>query len=425
MDDNLADYRRFCANRLKRLERCKKTKSFCNLDDEVPYSVNNTDSDLVLRGSEIFALHGGSTTFSVCSENAMFSSAKPERVPFCSRTSTYCSGSKVPLVTDTPRFGSTGISSMNIMSSMTETNPKKLSLAANSWLEKSQKSIPINGDIHNRHLSPFSCSSPYSSSTTASSTIASQSSILSMKNPESEMRTTITIVNNNNDYGDSNRRAQRNFDLLREKMVKFTMSHNFKAKLMNCCDFWECLDAYRTYRSPLLGNVCNYQSLIYNILMGGDTFQTNNGHPFKSLQISLMENDVRLLQQLLALGDSIQELKSKSQVHGYSQLSLNSLEEENDDNEEWCSSDEMKTTFSNSLSAVTNLYVDDEPKENQNKQYFSRKNSVLRIPIPPKSSNRMSTNEKLVSFFKLSYFLRWSFLSKTIFFLNFFLFKFI
>ncbi|OZC11236.1 hypothetical protein X798_01652 [Onchocerca flexuosa] len=108
-----------------------------------------------------------------------------------------------------------------------------------------------------------------------------------------------------------------------------------------------------------------------------------------------MENDVRLLQQLLALGDSIQELKSRSQLHGYSQLSLNSLEEENDEDEEWCSNTEIKTTFSNSLSAVTNLYVDDEPKENQNKQYFSRKNSVLRIPIPPKSSNRMSTNEKL------------------------------
>ncbi|MCP9261936.1 hypothetical protein DINM_005244 [Dirofilaria immitis] len=108
-----------------------------------------------------------------------------------------------------------------------------------------------------------------------------------------------------------------------------------------------------------------------------------------------MENDVRLLQQLLALGDSIQELKSRSQVHGYSRLSLNSLEEENGDVEKWWFNDRVKTTFGNSLSAVTNFYVDDEPKENQNKQYFSRKNSILRIPIPPKSSNRMSTNEKL------------------------------
>ncbi|KAL3994561.1 hypothetical protein ACH3XW_22220 [Acanthocheilonema viteae] len=108
-----------------------------------------------------------------------------------------------------------------------------------------------------------------------------------------------------------------------------------------------------------------------------------------------MENDVRLLQQLLALGDSIQELKSRSQANRCSRLSLNSLEEENDDDEEWWCNDRMKTTFDNSISAVTNLYVDDEPKENQNKQYFSRKNSVLRIPIPPKSCNRMSTNEKL------------------------------
>ncbi|VDO71589.1 unnamed protein product [Onchocerca flexuosa] len=227
MDDNLADYRRFCANRLKRLERCKKTKSFCNLDDEVPYPVTNTDSDLMLREPEIFALHGG-CTFSRCSENVMFSSAKSERMPFCSRTSTYCSGSNVPLVTDTPRFGSTGISPMNIMSSMAETNPKNLPMAANSWLEKNQKSISINGDINNRHLSPFSYSAPYSSSTIASSSIASQPSILSTKNPESEMRTMITTVNNSNDYGDSNRRAQRNFDLLREKMVKFIMPHNFK-----------------------------------------------------------------------------------------------------------------------------------------------------------------------------------------------------
>uniref|UniRef100_A0A914S187 Uncharacterized protein n=1 Tax=Parascaris equorum TaxID=6256 RepID=A0A914S187_PAREQ len=59
-----------------------------------------------------------------------------------------------------------------------------------------------------------------------------------------------------------------------------------------------------------------------------------------------MENDVRLLQQLLALGDSIQELKSKNQ-HG------------------------------------------------KNVQYFSRKNSVLRIPIPPRSSNRMCANKRI------------------------------
>lgn len=49
------------------------------------------------------------------------------------------------------------------------------------------------------------------------------------------------------------------------------------------------------------------------------------------LQISLMENDVRLLQQLLALGDSIQELKSRNQADRNSRISLNSLNEEDDD----------------------------------------------------------------------------------------------
>lgn len=73
------------------------------------------------------------------------------------------------------------------------------------------------------------------------------------------------------------------------------------------------------------------------------------------------------------------------------------------DFQEWCANDRIKSTLSDhSLSAITNLYVDDEPKENQSKQYFSRKNSVLRIPIPPRSSNRMSTNEKLVTLFRIS-----------------------
>ncbi|KHN88701.1 Uncharacterized protein T25D10.4 [Toxocara canis] len=101
-----------------------------------------------------------------------------------------------------------------------------------------------------------------------------------------------------------------------------------------------------------------------------------------------MENDVRLLQQLLALGDSIQELKCRNQTG--SQMSLNSLEEEEEE-DAWPAG--KPTKFSCSLSAVTRLYVDDEPKENI--QYFSRKNSVLRIPIPPRSSNRMCANKRI------------------------------
>lgn len=47
------------------------------------------------------------------------------------------------------------------------------------------------------------------------------------------------------------------------------------------------------------------------------------------LQISLMENDLQLLQKLLALGDSIQELKCRKQAG--SGISLNSLQEDPDE----------------------------------------------------------------------------------------------
>uniref|UniRef100_A0A0N5ATN5 Uncharacterized protein n=1 Tax=Syphacia muris TaxID=451379 RepID=A0A0N5ATN5_9BILA len=33
-DDNLAEYRVFCANRMRRLERCKKSKSFYSFDED-------------------------------------------------------------------------------------------------------------------------------------------------------------------------------------------------------------------------------------------------------------------------------------------------------------------------------------------------------------------------------------------------------
>lgn len=286
----------------------------------------------MLRESEISASHGGNITFSRCSENTVLSSVKSETIPFCLGTNTFCSESKTAPMTNSPRFGSKGAFSINVTSSTTEANPTKHLSVADSY----RKGTPVtpnfvqtdNSNNNNGYLPPPACLSPYSSLTITLSTVSSQSSILSTKKPESVTKTTITSVNNSADCNDSNRRAQRNFDLLREKMI------------------------------------------------------------------SLMENDVRLLQQLLALGDSIQELKSKSQAHHCSQLSLNSLEEEIDDDEEWWSDNKTKT-FNKSISAVTNLYVDDEPKENQNKQYFSRKNSVLRIPIPPRSCNRMSTNEKL------------------------------
>ncbi|VDM06991.1 unnamed protein product [Wuchereria bancrofti] len=225
MDDNLADYRRFCANRLKRLERCKKTKSFCNLDDEIPYPLASSGSDLMLRESGIFASHGGNMTFSRCSENTentVLSSVKSETIPFCLGTNTFCSGSKTPPMTNSPHFGSTGAFSINVTSSTTEANPTKNLSVANSYRKVTSDFVQTN---NNDHLPPPAYLSPYSSLTITLSTVSSQSSILSTKKPESVTKTTITGVNNSTDCSDSSRRAQRNFELLREKMVRFAVFH--------------------------------------------------------------------------------------------------------------------------------------------------------------------------------------------------------
>uniref|UniRef100_A0A915BW00 Uncharacterized protein n=1 Tax=Parascaris univalens TaxID=6257 RepID=A0A915BW00_PARUN len=233
MDDNFADYRRFYANRMRRLERYKKAKSFCSLEDET-------------SNAEIQAQAQAQTSIS-----------NDDGCPSSSTTA-----------------GSTALCEQRLT---VDSSPRTIT---NSL---AQRVDDTNG---------------------------------------------ATLINSQSDHDSSN--ATQKFDLLREKMI------------------------------------------------------------------SLMENDVRLLQQLLALGDSIQELKSKNQ-HG-SQMSLNSLEEEEEDdgddereNDKWHAN--KANRFSASLSAVTNLYVDDEPKENV--QYFSRKNSVLRIPIPPRSSNRMCANKRI------------------------------
>ncbi|ETN70950.1 hypothetical protein RB195_020061 [Necator americanus] len=93
--------------------------------------------------------------------------------------------------------------------------------------------------------------------------------------------------------------------------------------------------------------------------------------------LSLMENDMSLLQQLLTLGDQITEMKKMKEQSMRKCQSHTSLD--NDDDLE----DQFDDGFSASMSAVTTLSVG----ENQ-PQYFSRQNSVLRIPIPPRSSNR-------------------------------------
>uniref|UniRef100_A0A1I7WH56 Uncharacterized protein n=1 Tax=Heterorhabditis bacteriophora TaxID=37862 RepID=A0A1I7WH56_HETBA len=44
--DDFSAYRTMCTNRLRRLERCKKTRSFCNLDDETPSSNHDNSSNV-------------------------------------------------------------------------------------------------------------------------------------------------------------------------------------------------------------------------------------------------------------------------------------------------------------------------------------------------------------------------------------------
>ncbi|CAD5216538.1 unnamed protein product [Bursaphelenchus xylophilus] len=121
--------------------------------------------------------------------------------------------------------------------------------------------------------------------------------------------------------------------------------------------------------------------------------ENSNSNAFQVLKekmISLMENDVQLLQKLLTLGDTIQELREKQglQHRSSSETSLSSNAEEDD---EWRPM--VSQPFSASMSAITRLYVDDVDDDDPdvlkpNVQYFSRKNSILRIPIPPRASNR-------------------------------------
>ncbi|CAK5069443.1 unnamed protein product [Meloidogyne enterolobii] len=156
----------------------------------------------------------------------------------------------------------------------------------------------------------------------------------------------------------------------------------------------------------------------------------------------LVENDIVLLAKLLSLGDTLNELRQYQQQQqkynnnippssSFNNLSIK-LEENNEDfvdeskdefkplNEE---NKKQKILFLNVKQrkqqkrypippefgeGITRVYVEEEDEEGENKiknneeregeeegegehpniQYFSRKNSVLRIPIPPRSSNR-------------------------------------
>ncbi|CAD5212388.1 unnamed protein product [Bursaphelenchus okinawaensis] len=108
----------------------------------------------------------------------------------------------------------------------------------------------------------------------------------------------------------------------------------------------------------------------------------------KQKMISLIENDIQLFEKLLTLGDTIQDLREKQgiQNRSSSETSLSSNAEEDD---EWRPM--VSQPFSASMSAITRLYVEDDDDVDNlkpNVQYFSRKNSILRIPIPPRASNR-------------------------------------
>ncbi len=94
-----------------------------------------------------------------------------------------------------------------------------------------------------------------------------------------------------------------------------------------------------------------------------------------------MEKDVALIGQLLSLGDTIEAMKSWQLSPASSVGSLLDI-----DTESLC----VPATSSrpvNEFLVNSNL---SSPKLAK-KQYFSRQNSVLRIPIPPSHRNRMKT----------------------------------
>uniref|UniRef100_A0A1I7ZML9 IRS-type PTB domain-containing protein n=1 Tax=Steinernema glaseri TaxID=37863 RepID=A0A1I7ZML9_9BILA len=119
----------------------------------------------------------------------------------------------------------------------------------------------------------------------------------------------------------------------------------------------------------------------------------------KRVKVSLMENDVNLFREMLTIADTLQELKmsreaaekSATAARSNSQSSLTDEDEEEDD----LYICDGGRPFSSSMPGITRLYVDDEPKPSANVQFFSRKNSVLRIPIPPRSSNRMNSTRRI------------------------------
>ncbi|TMS33752.1 hypothetical protein L596_001451 [Steinernema carpocapsae] len=120
---------------------------------------------------------------------------------------------------------------------------------------------------------------------------------------------------------------------------------------------------------------------------------TSTFQELKSKMVSLMENDVNLFREMLTIADTLQELKMSREAEKADRSnSQSSLSDEEDEEDDLYICDGGRP-FSNSMPGITRLYVDDEPSPNV--QFFSRKNSVLRIPIPPRSSNRMNSTRRI------------------------------
>ncbi|CAI5441942.1 unnamed protein product [Caenorhabditis angaria] len=145
----------------------------------------------------------------------------------------------------------------------------------------------------------------------------------------------------------------------------------------------EDLDTYRTICANRIRRLERFQKARSFCSLEDQQSTSTPNTTFELIRekmFSLMENDMSLLQQLLTLGDQISEIKKERLRKTQSQTSIDEYEGEDDEEEE----EDGFGTFSASMSAaVTNLYVNDEKP-----QFFSRQNSVLRIPIPPRSSNR-------------------------------------
>ncbi|VDN01854.1 unnamed protein product [Thelazia callipaeda] len=222
MDDNLADYRRFCANRLKRLERCKKTKSFCNLDDnEVPISSSGTKSKADYNESAKFLFNPNDSTTSQHSSTVAHSA---QTISVCLESRRPSSISCTEVNMNSNCLESSNFSFLNkTVRSKSEIACRKSSdimhLQDKSTLLKSMTStlVQTEDNIDNdQYLLSTSCSA-----STSSGLPSSEPSKPYLNDSVPMINSSVIVLNNidNNNDDDSSLKAQKKFDLLREKMV--------------------------------------------------------------------------------------------------------------------------------------------------------------------------------------------------------------